>query len=80
MFTRKIVVCEGYDRRSLDIRVNTGEHVKMLDSNTKIDLSSRLINRFQKFLVFQKAERLLFPLQTTAWWHFDFRGEKNNIL
>ena len=59
---------------------NTGEHVKLIDSNIKIDLSSRIINRFQWYLVFWKTENLLFHLKTTAFHCFNFLGEKNNIL
>ena len=35
------------------------------DSNTKILLTSRIMHRFQRFLMFWKAECLLFHLETT---------------
>ena len=58
---------------------NTCENVQLVDSNTKFDLSSRIINRFQWFLVFWKAEDLLFHLKTTVCTNCKFFAEKNNF-
>ena len=44
---------------------NTREMTPKLDFNTKILLTSRIMHRFQRFLVFWKAEGLLFHLETT---------------
>ena len=44
---------------------NTREMTKKLDFSTKILLTSRIMHRFQRFLVFWKAEGLLFHLETT---------------
>ena len=43
----------------------TRSHAIIIDSNTKIKISSRIINRFQWFLMFWKAESLLFRVETT---------------
>ena len=58
---------------------NTCEHVHLIDSNTKFDLSSRIINRFQWFFVFWKAEDLLFHLKATVCTNCKFFSEKNNF-
>ena len=42
--------------------------IKYQNKNTKIDLSSTIMNRFLKFWVFWKAERVLFHLVTTVLW------------
>ena len=44
---------------------NTRERSPKLDFNTKILLTSRIMHRFQRFLMFWKAECLLFHLETT---------------
>ena len=44
---------------------HTREMTPKLDFNTKILLTSRMMHRFQRFLVFWKAEGLLFHLETT---------------
>ena len=44
---------------------NTLEISPKLDFNTKILLTSRIMHRFQRFLMFWKAECLLFHLETT---------------
>ena len=44
---------------------NTRERSQKLDFNTKILLTSWIMHRFQRFLVFWKAECLLFHLETT---------------
>ena len=59
---------------------NTCEHVQLIDSNTKFDLSSWIINWFQWFLVFWKTENLLFDLKTTVLHYFYFLLEKNTTL
>ena len=44
---------------------HTREMTPKLDFNTKILLTSRIMHRFQRFLVFWKAECSLFHLETT---------------
>ena len=43
----------------------TRSHTIIIDSNTKCNISSRILNRFQRFLMFWKAESLLFRVETT---------------
>ena len=59
---------------------NTCENVQIVDSTTKFALSSRIINRFQWFLVFWKPEHFLFHLKTTVLHNVYFLIEQNTIL
>ena len=43
----------------------TRSHTIIIDLNTKIKISSRIMNRFQRFLMFWKTESLLFRVETT---------------
>ena len=54
-----------YTRYACMYASNTSEMTPKLDFNTKILLTSRIMHRFQRFLVFWKAEGLLFHLETT---------------
>ena len=58
----------------------TRSHTIIIDLNTKIKISSRIMNRFQKFWVFWKAEILLFRVETTPLHSFHFLVEKNKDL
>ena len=58
---RRIFVLES----SFGVASNTREMTPKLDFNTKILLTSRIMHRFQRFLMFWKAEGLLFHLETT---------------
>ena len=82
MFTRILVhwdVCMVAYHTYVPMYQNTCEHVRLIDSNTKFDLSSRIINRFQRFLMFWKAEDLLFHLKITVCTNCKFFAEKNNF-
>ena len=59
---------------------NTREMTPKLDFNTKILLTSRIMHRFQRFLVFWKAEGLLFHLETTFPHCFVFVRSKTGHL
>ena len=52
VFTRMSRLRRSYPSHTTIMHVITGEHVKMIDSNTKIVLTSRIINWFWKFLIF----------------------------
>ena len=43
----------------------TRSHTIIIDLNTKIKISSWIMNRFQRFFMFWKAESLLFRVETT---------------
>ena len=43
----------------------TRSHTIIIDLNTKIKISSWIMNRFQRFLMFWKTESLLFRVETT---------------
>ena len=58
----------------------TRAHTIIIDSNTKFNISSRILNRFQWFLMFWKAETLLFHLETTPLRGSHFLVEKNKDL
>ena len=59
---------------------NTREMTPKLDFNTKIFLTSRIMHRFQRFLMFWKAEGLLFHLETTFPRCFVFVRSKTSHL
>ena len=58
----------------------TRAHTIINDSNTKFNISSWIMNRFEWFLMFWKAERLLFHMETTPLHSFHFLVEKNSDL
>ena len=75
----KIQIWPPHSLPYVPMHQNTCEHVQLIDSNTKFDLSSWIINRFQWFLVFWKAEDLLFHLKATVCTNCKFFAEKNNF-
>ena len=58
----------------------TRAHTIIVDSNTKSNISSWIMNRFQWFLMFWKAEGLPFHLETTPLHNFHFLVKKNKDL
>ena len=75
----RVIMCHGR-LPSFHVPQNTCDHVKLIDPNTKIALSSRIINRFQWFWMFWKPEHLLFHLKTTVLHNVYFLVEQNAIL
>ena len=82
MLTRKMSVCK---EDSTIFLVRTHIHTlyawtcKINRKNTKTVVSSPIMKRFQRFLVFWKAENLLFRLETTVLRDCVFLVEKNNV-